>query len=179
MSGMRFRNVTVSGEICSGKSSAGRELAAQLGWRFQSVGQMFRDYCRERGLDVLASSHLPDEVHREYDDYVRTMMVEHSGIVFEGRLTGWIARDISQILKVYLDAPLDVRVKRCIGREKANPAQVANELRARDAADLAKFNGLYALGDYRDPQFYDLTLDTSELPIDGVVTRLLAELRAD
>lgn len=173
---MRYISLTVSGEICSGKSTVSSEIAKKLCWKHLSTGTLFREYCKKHGYDVLDISYLPDEIHKNYDEFVKDMMKNAKNYIFEGRLCGWMARDLKNIFKVFITASLDIRIEREIKREKISYLQAREELLARDMADLRKFQILYDIPDYRNNKFYDTVIDTSNLSVNEVVKIILYNL---
>jgi cytidylate kinase len=66
--------VTIDGPAGAGKSSAARELARRLGFRFLDTGAMYRAVtlaAKERGLDLADAERMADmvrEIHVELDD---------------------------------------------------------------------------------------------------------------
>jgi CMP/dCMP kinase len=174
---MKMRMLTLSGEIGSGKSSVARALVAILpGWRILNTGQLFRDYCTARGLSIQQVGALPDDVHRDFDRHQRDLLLTEMQLVLEGRLAGWLARDLDDVLRVYCDAPLEVRVQRYAAREGC-PAELAlRDIQHRDGHDLTRYRSLYGVEDYRDRAFYNTVIDTSRFTPDQIAVMLHEEL---
>lgn len=47
------KNITISGEVASGKSTIGKALAAKLGYSFMSIGQKIREVAAENGMSIV------------------------------------------------------------------------------------------------------------------------------
>jgi CMP/dCMP kinase len=160
---MHFRAITLSGEVGSGKSSIARELGKLLpAWRLVNTGQRFRDFCASKGMSIQQVAHLPDEVHEEFDAAQRDLLATEDRIIIEGRLAGWLSRTFEDVLRIWCYAPADERARRLMSRERISFEQALSDLHHRDEGDLLKYRRIYALEDYRLPEFYHLHLDTSE-----------------
>ena len=159
------RAITISGEVASGKSLLAAALAALVpGWTRVNTGQRFRELCASRGLSIRQVSRLPDGVHRAFDASQAELLRTASRAIVEGRLSGWLARDLQDVYRVFCHAPLATRVERCANREQIPPARARAQIQARDTRDREKFHQVHGLADYRDPGFYHLWLDTSTEP---------------
>lgn len=160
---MTIRAITISGEVATGKSSLADAVIASLpGWRRVNTGQRFRDFSAARGMSIQQVSLLPDEVHKAFDDSQRKLLEKETDIVVEGRLSGWLARGLDDVLKIYCYAPLDVRAERYMRREKVDQAQAVADIEYRDSRDVEKYKRIYGVPDYRAPEFYNLLVDTSK-----------------
>ncbi len=159
---MQFRAITISGEVGSGKSSIVRSLAGLLPeWNTANTGKRFREFCKSKGISIQQVATLPDEVHLAFDADQQNRLAHEMKIIVEGRLAGWLAREMEDVFRVWCQAPLDVRVLRVAGREKISKGQALEDMKHRDLGDLEKYRRVYGLEDYRDPSFYHLVLDTS------------------
>jgi CMP/dCMP kinase len=165
---MQFRAITLSGEVGSGKSSIARELGKMLpGWNLVNTGQRFRDFCESKGMSIQQVSQLSDKVHEEFDADQRDLLASENNIIVEGRLAGWLSRDIAGVFRIWCHAPVDIRAHRLAAREGISFEQALADLHDRDQGDLEKYQRIYALEDYRDPAFYHLHLDTSQnMPVE-------------
>lgn len=176
---MSIRAICIAGDAGSGKTTTAREVAARLpGWSLASTGQRFRDYCRTHGIDPSQIASLPDEIHRQFDAEMRAFLGSQDHVIVEGRLVCWLAADRSDMLRVWCQAPLDVRAERYARREGILVEAARAEIERRDRADFAKFQRLYGI-DYRDPRYYDLVVDTSRLSPADLAEAIVAELRRD
>jgi predicted cytidylate kinase len=160
---LTIRAITISGEVATGKSSLADAVIALLpGWKRVNTGQRFRDFSAARGMSIQQVSLLPDEVHRAFDTAQRELLEKETNVVVEGRLAGWLAHGLDDVLKVYCYAPLAVRAERYMRREHVDLARAAAEIEYRDSRDVEKYRRIYGVADYRAPEFYDLLVDTSK-----------------
>jgi predicted cytidylate kinase len=161
---MSYRVITVSGEVASGKSTVAEALIELLpGWKRINTGQRFRDFCASKGLSIQQVAQLPDEVHLEFDRSQTDLLQTETNAVIEGRLSGWLARGLEDVYKVFCYANLETRINRYMNRDNTSWNQAKQDIDDRDSKDVEKFKAIYAITDYRDPGFYDLILDTSSL----------------
>ena len=159
---MTFRAITISGEVGSGKSSIASALITLLsGWRGVNTGQRFREFCSLKGMSIQQVSLLPDEVHKEFDVSQLELLRTESNIVVEGRLAGWLTRELEYVFRVFCYAPFDIRVERYIVRDQVSISKAISDIEHRDKRDFEKFKRIYGMSDYRAPHFYHLRLDTS------------------
>jgi len=161
--GVPARVITISGEIATGTSTLAAALVdLQPGWRLSKTGDRFREYCQLHGLSLLDVGSLPDEVHRAFDLEQRAMLEDEQRLVVEGRLAGWLARDLPDVFRVFCHAPLAVRVSRYAQREQADGTRSLADIRHRDRGDREKYRQVYGLVDYRASEFYQLVLSTAK-----------------
>ena len=99
---MVFRAITISGEVCSGKSSIANALISLLpGWKLVNIGQRFRDFCFSKGMSIQLVSTIDDETHMAFDKVQKDLLERERNIVAEGRLAGWLARDLEDVFRTY------------------------------------------------------------------------------
>ena len=160
--------IALSGEVASGKSSLAAALAEELpAWEPVNTGQRFRKFCRERGMSIQQVAEVDDAVHRAFDLDQQNLMRRGGRIIIEGRLAGWLARELKNVFRVFCYAGLETRVERYMMRHAVTAEQARMDIDHRDSGDLIKFRHIYGVEDYRNPIYYDLLLDTSALkPLD-------------
>jgi predicted cytidylate kinase len=171
------RVICISGDAASGKTTAAKRVLERLPrWRIVSTGARFREYCAQHGIDPQQISHLGDTLHRNADADMLSVLTSESRIIAEGRVVGYLAREIPDALRVFCTCPLEVRADRFRQREPAFSAEEARSLVAeRDAADTRNFLHLYSI-DYHDPRYYDLVVDTATLAPNEVADAILRRL---
>ncbi len=162
-----IRAITISGEVASGKTSLVTELSSILkpfGWSVIHVGDIFRQFCEQRHISIQEVGKLPDEIHFQFDEYQKLMLSQEDHLIVEGRLSGYVAHDLKDVLKIYCSLEETERVKRYARRAEVGLAQAEIDVRTRDTHDLEKYRSLYKVPDYRAKEFYDLYLPTTTTP---------------
>lgn len=173
---IRARVIAISGEVATGKTQVATALADRLpDWQRLHIGHLFREYAAGQGLSVARVSHLPNEVHRTFDERVKQMMRQADGLIVEGRMAGVLAQGIEGALAVFLYASVETRVARYRMREDvASDDDARHEIQYRDVRDRSKLRQVYGLQDYRDRQHYHLLINTDLFAADEVAALILA-----
>lgn len=173
---MKYKNIAISGDIGTGKSTLARLLSEKLGWEYVSAGNYFREWYKSKGMDVSKVYGIPEEEDRKMEASFQKEMQEKEGVVFESRLAGWLARDYPETLKVLCTVSNEEAYKRVAKRDSVSEEE-AEKLSKQRAGDLVdKFNKLYAVSDFLDPKYFDLVIDTTNLRPDQVLERVLEKL---
>ena len=162
--------ITVSGPAGSGKSTLAAGLADRLDYDHVSGGDIFRDIAAERDLTPLELNRLAeddDRIDRDLDRRLRSTAREGDDLVLESRLAGWMAAEYAD-LRIWLDAPIDVRAARIADREEKAVAQAREETRARADSEAKRYREYYGV-DIEDLTIYDLVVNTARWGPDGVL----------
>ena len=154
--------ITVSGPAGGGKSTLAAALAEALGSEHVSGGDIFRAVADERGLSPVELNELAetepaidyDLDRRQYD-----LARRRDDLVLESRLAGWLAGDAADI-RVWLTAPLAVRVERIAAREDKPAAAVREETRRRTESEAKRYRTYYDI-DIDDLSIYDIVVNTA------------------
>ncbi len=171
---MTIRVITLTGEVASGKSTIARALLSKLpGWEQANTGAKFREICQARGMSIQEVSFLPDDIHREVDMWQRDSAQTGNNLIIEGRLAGWLTKDMPHVFRVFCWTQPEVRIARYIQREHTSEDEAKAAIEYRDSNDVLKYQRMYDLTDYRDPSYYSLVLDTSSHTPEELAERIL------
>jgi cytidylate kinase len=170
--------ITIAGKPGSGKSSTSKSLAASLGYKHFSSGDLFRAIGKERGIDVFAANVAAEtekEIDYQVDAKLRELGEYENEMVIDSR-TAW--HWMPQSFKVYLDLDLEIAAKRILAnmdpeRLKVEdipekPSEYAERLQARLDSETKRYMNLYQINPY-DMSNYDLVVDTAKLDLEAVI----------
>ncbi len=158
-------NITITGNLGSGKTSVCRELKS-LGFEVISAGDIFREVAAERGMTVLALNEAAKK-DRSIDDLLDKRSSElgrrldHT--VFDSRLAWHFVKDS---FKVFLLADTQQAARRVSAGAGRNAEAYADEqealegLQSRAALEQERFLKLYGIN-YYDGSNYDLVIESS------------------
>ncbi|MFN4133455.1 MAG: (d)CMP kinase [Candidatus Hadarchaeales archaeon] len=159
--------VTISGLHGAGKTTAAKHLAKKFRLEYVCAGDVFRQMAKERGLTLEEFSKVAERnPHIDMMIDRRTArMAKKGNVLIDGRLAGWMAKKAD--LRILLTAPIDVRVKRIVGREKRRFREVYGETEAREKSEAERFRKFYRI-DVNDYSNFDIVINTARLSVHEV-----------
>ncbi len=154
--------ITVSGLPGSGTTSLARHLATIHGFELISAGEVFRQMAAERDMSVAEFGALAEKdqsIDILIDERQKKLASERDNVIIEGRLSGWMVPGAD--LKVWLMAPLSVRVERILARDAVNDLEMAKKLTVeREKCESLRYKTYYGI-DIRDLSQYHLVLNSA------------------
>jgi len=173
----KYTRITVSGQICTGKTTLYRSLGEKLEWETFSTGQFFRDYAKKHALSLEGAEEQSESITKKIDYRVRDLLKTKEHIIVEGWMAGIMANSYPGILKVLLVCPEKQRVERFAEREKVSVKEAAMRVKERDTSWLAEIAKIYERSDIFDPHHYDLVINTANLTPKQILNRVLGKLK--
>ena len=176
------KNITITGDLGSGKSSVTSILKEKLNFEVVSVGTVQRKLAEKYGIESIEAFNKYMETHPEIDTECDNMVAElgkQSGRIFDSRLAWHFVEDS---LKVYLSVNEDIAIKRIffdqkrINESHLDAEQTGISNRKRRESEIARFKLLYNV-DLNDFSNYDLVIDTGALTPEEVAERILEAYR--
>ena len=165
--------LTVSGPPGSGKSTTAAALAEAVDLDHISGGDIFRSLAEERGLSPVEFNELAEEdeqIDRDLDRRLYEIASERDGVLLESRLSGWLAADEADI-KIWLDAPLNIRAERIAEREEKPFETAYEETHRRERSEARRYREYYNI-DIEDRSIYDIVYNTARWSPEGVLGML-------
>lgn len=155
--------IILSGEACTGKTTVGRALAAELDYSFLSAGNHAREFARTKhGMDVHAFQQLCAEnfeIDRHLDaDFcqnIKQALDRGSGMVVDFRMGAFF---FPGAMSVYLKASAEVIRRRLAGRS----GEDFTSLTIRNQQSRSRLLALYGY-DYALESNYRHSIDTDNL----------------
>jgi cytidylate kinase, putative len=171
--------ITISGDIGSGKSTTGRLLCEQLGFKYLSTGAIQRQIAEEMGLTTLELNHLTDsrqDIDAKIDSYTRALNDTTDDYVVDSRLA-W--HFIPSSYKVFLVCAEEIAAQRISGDKKRisdesnrDVHHLIGKIKERRASESARFKRIYNV-DFEDLSNYHLVVDTAYFYPDKIVEMII------
>jgi len=186
--------VTISHEMGSGGSKIGMALAERLECRYvdqDMIAQAAQRYgCLAERLTQLDETKpsLLERFDAETRHYIMVLqsavldVAEADNVVIMGRAGQVLLRGIAHALRVFVRAPLELRVRRVMedlasrAGETVDFRTTADTVRRCDQQKVGRMRYLFDV-DWRDPALYDLVLNTEKLTVPAAVELILSVLR--
>ena len=168
--------IAVSGPPGSGKTTVAKLLAERLNLRYVSIGQLFRELAKRKGMDLVQLSKLAEKEHsidRELDALARRE-AERGNVVIDGHISAWIVRDLADLC-VGIIAPFNVRVQRIAQRDGRPLSQVEEETRVREESEARRFREIYGI-DVNDLTVFDVVLNSAYFTPEQIVSIVIKVL---
>lgn len=170
MKALKFRNITISGGVATGKNTLLNNLKPflePLGWKFASGGQILRDYLKEYVHPLAGNA--PADIHHQIDK--RTIkLLDEGNYVIESWLAGFMARDRQDTLRVFLYCSNPaLKIDRVVNRDKVTVEEAKKMIKEREENNFQTWKKIYGDYNFFDPQYYHLLIDTySSGPLETV-----------
>ena len=153
--------LSMSGLPGSGTTTVSKLLAEHYGVDLVNAGDVFRGLAKEHGMTLTEFGALAESdasIDVKIDERQKEIANTRDDIILEGRLAGHMAE---KALKVWIKAPIDVRVKRISGREGASFDVMLDETIRREASEAVRYKEIYEI-DIEDMSVYDLVIDSGK-----------------
>ncbi|AAM31849.1 Cytidylate kinase [Methanosarcina mazei Go1] len=155
----------MSGLPGSGTSTLSKLLAECYDLELISSGEIFRRMARERGMSLAEFGALAERdpsIDLDIDKNQKAIIHSRENIILESRLAGHMAQGRSDVIKIWIKAPLLTRVKRIQRREKT--ISFDEELKKtveRERSETLRYKNYYGI-DITDLSIYDIVIDSEK-----------------
>ena len=163
--------ITVAGPHGSGRTTQAKRLADVFKLRYVSTGTLFRERAQRLRVSLEEMTRIAaedDSFDRFLDDRAK-QETRKGRVVLDATLSGWVAENPD--IRIYLTAPLDVRIRRIAEREGREVSEVEKETRLREETEADRFRRYYAYN-LANLAIYDVVLNTALADADGVANIL-------
>lgn len=173
-----MNDITITGDLGSGKSSVAKVLCQLLDFEYYSTGKIQRELGLEKGMNTLELNYY-SENNEEIDTLIDNKLIELNSSkyrhVFDSRMA-W--HFIKKSFKIYLTVHPLIAAKRVIedfartGEPNANTIEEkANNLIERRSVEDRRFKYKYGV-DCSNLNNYDVIIDTSKTSINEIAKKL-------
>lgn len=171
--------ITLSGDLGSGKSSVGKQLASRLGIPHHSAGSLFREIGQISNLDALRTNLAAEdnvEIDHKVDQRTREIDQTVERFIIDSRMA-W--HFVSNAIKVYLSVSPEtaaVRVMSDTTRASESYDSLAAAIAAlsnRRQSETKRYKKLYDV-DIADIANYDLFIITDDAAVEAITDVILA-----
>ncbi len=158
-------NLSLTGNLGSGKSSLGKELIAR-GFEIVSSGDIFRGLAAEKGVSIVEMNKIAEtdkSIDKMVDDRTIALGKSMDNTIFDSRM-GW--HFVPDSFKVFVMVDLQEAGRRVYNdslRKAETYADVQDAVKAlhtRQSLEKARYNELYGVN-YYDLDNYDLVIDST------------------
>lgn len=118
-----------------------------------------------------------EAVYRAQSDFIRDI-ADRKPCVIVGRTADYILRDRPNVVNIFLHAPEDACIDRIISRADCVSRADARSLIRKTNRLRSEFYNFYTDRTWGAASTYDLTLDSSSLPLDTLVDIIISYLHA-
>jgi CMP/dCMP kinase len=183
---MKKEIITIAGSPGSGKSSTAKAVAAALGFRHFSSGDLFRQLAAERGESIEAmniSAEVQRDIDLKVDDLLQGMYSSERQLVIDSRMA-W--RWMPHSFKVFLVLDPGTAAERIFNnlREEGRQSEDAKSVEEtrisidrRFASEQKRYRALYQVNP-TDPLNFDLVINTKYNNLKTVTAIVLAAYEA-
>ena len=174
---MRYSKITISGKICTGKTVLFNKLAAKFGWPTFMTGQLFRDHVKKNRLNLERAEEQNEKLTKKIDYLVRDKIYAPGNLIVDGWMSGIMADDLKDVLKILLTCKDNIRYKRFAAREKIHFDEAKKRVEERQSNWFIKLKKIYKRNDFVNPKNYDLIIDTSNITSQAVLKKVLQKIK--
>jgi len=151
--------IAISGLTGSGKNTLGELVARELGLRM--VSPTFKDLAAREGISLMEfqkKAEKDQDIDRKFDEVLKEEASKGNCVVTTW-LGPWI---VNADLRVYVDAPLEVRAKRLIKRDKMTLEEAKKHARERDEENRQRYLKVYGIDIYKK-EIFDLKINNKNM----------------
>ena len=176
-------NITIAGDLGSGKSTVANYLINNINYRIESAGLIFRRLAEQHGMTAKEFNQFIEsnpKYDNMVDDTIKEMGAKEENIIFDSRLAWYF---VPKSFKIYMYVDVDTATERIFndkGRvsESYSDMEVAKkEIIERRQSEVLRYKTFYNI-DINDYSNYDFIIDTSHATKDEVNDAVLSNFRA-
>lgn len=176
---MKYNKITISGKICTGKTTLLKSLEKHLGWPTFMTGQLFREHAKKKNLQLEGAEEQNQRITREVDERVKKMLHEPGHLIVDGWMSGLSANSLPDVMKILLECDNRTRYGRFANREKVTLTEAKKRVEERQGSWFEKIEKIHKIkrGEFIDPKNYTIVIDTTNLSTSKITKKVLQLLK--
>lgn len=176
-------NITIAGDLGSGKSTVANHLINNINYRIESAGLIFRRLAEEHGMTAKEFNQFIEsnpKYDNMVDDTIKEMGEKEENIIFDSRLAWFF---VPKSFKIYMYVDVDVATERIfndkgrISESYTDVATAKKEIIERRQSEVLRYKTFYN-ADINNYKNYDFIIDTSHATKEEVNDLVLSSFKA-
>lgn len=165
-------NITITGDIGSGKSTVAKELAKRLSMSIVDTGQLYRKYAQDKGLNVLEQNKSEDwSIDHLIDEELIELGKMKDNQIFVSRLAWHFVRNAIRIYLVVNPMLAACRIAEDKTRNSESHTSIEetyNYNKSRKSLELDRYAKLYSLDDPSGLSHADIVIVVGKNSVEDV-----------
>ena len=176
-------NITIAGDLGSGKSTVANHLINNINYRIESAGLIFRRLAEQHGMSAKEFNQFIEsnpKYDNMVDDTIKEMGEKEENIIFDSRLA-W--HFVPKSFKIYMYVDVDTATERIfndkgrVSESYSDMATAKKEIIERRESEVLRYKTFYNI-DINNYSNYDFIIDTSHATKDEVNDAVLSNFKA-
>ena len=176
-------NITIAGDLGSGKSTVANHLISNINYRIESAGLIFRRLAEQHGMTAKEFNQFIEsnpKYDNMVDDTIKEMGAKEENIIFDSRLAWYF---VPKSFKIYMYVDVDTATERIfndkgrVSESYSDMATAKKEIIERRQSEILRYKTFYNV-DINNYKNYDFIIDTSHATKEEVNALVLSSFRA-
>ena len=176
-------NITIAGDLGSGKSTVANHLISNINYRIESAGLIFRRLAEQHGMTAKEFNQFIEsnpKYDNMVDDTIKEMGAKEENIIFDSRLAWYF---VPKSFKIYMYVDVDTATERIfndtgrVSESYSDMTTAKKEIIERRQSEVLRYKTFYNI-DINNFKNYDFIIDTSHATKDEVNDAVLSNFRA-
>ena len=176
-------NITIAGDLGSGKSTVANHLISNINYRIESAGLIFRRLAEQHGMTAKEFNQFIEsnpKYDNMVDDTIKEMGAKEENIIFDSRLAWYF---VPKSFKIYMYVDVDTATERIfndtgrVSESYSDMTTAKKEIIERRQSEVLRYKTFYNI-DINNFKNYDFIIDTSHATKDEVNEAVLSNFIA-